>query len=81
MINNHVKKGKKELNFSEWGELDAYDKFGTLEDIQKEVERKTMPIKPYKMMHKDARFSDLEVQAIVEWCKKRSEEITKELSE
>lgn len=81
LVNYDVTKGKKELNFSEWGEMDAYDKFGALEDIQKEVERKTMPVKIYKIMHKDARFSDEEVAEIVAWCKKRSEEITKQLSQ
>ena len=40
IVNIHIVKGKKELNFSEWGELDAYDKFGALKDILNEVERK-----------------------------------------
>lgn len=81
MVNKHVTEGKKELNFSEWGKMDAYDKFGALEDIQKEVERKTMPIKSYTLMHKNARFNEQEVAAIVEWCKKRSEELTQQLSQ
>lgn len=80
MVNEHILDGKKELNFSEWGTLDAYDKFEAFEDIQKEVERKMMPIKSYKLMHKNARLSDQERESIVEWCKKRSDEITKELS-
>lgn len=81
IVNKHVTKGKKELNFSEWGEMDAYDKFGALEDIEKEVERKTMPIKSYTLMHKNARFSTQEVVSIVEWCKKLSEEQTQQLSQ
>ena len=81
LINSHVVKGKGELNFSEWGTFDDYDKFGVFEDIQKEIEQKTMPIKQYTMMHKNARLSDLEMEQIIEWCKKRSSEITKELGE
>ena len=79
MVNKHITEGKKELNFSEWGKQDAYDKFGSFEDISKEVERKTMPIKSYKIMHKNARLSDEETIAFVEWCKKRSAELTEEL--
>ena len=78
-VNKHVVKAKKELNFSEWGEQDAYDKFGSFEDISKEVERKTMPLKSYKLMHKMARLTDEETKALVDWCKKRSEELTEEL--
>lgn len=81
MISKHVTEGKKELNFSEWGEQDAYDKFGAFEDISKEVERKTMPIKSYTFMHRNARFSDEERTAFVEWCKKRSAELTEELKQ
>lgn len=81
MINDHIKEGKKELNFSTWGEQDAYDKFGAFEDITKEVERKKMPIKSYQFMHAKARLTDEERKALVDWCKKRSEEITNELKE
>lgn len=81
MVDKHIKEGKKELNFSEWGEQDAYDKFGAFEDISKEVERKTMPIKSYTFMHKNARFSEDERTAFVEWCKKRSAELTEELKQ
>ena len=79
MVSKHITEGKKELNFSEWGKQDAYDKFGSFEDISKELERKTMPIKSYKIMHKNARLSDEESNAFVEWCKKRSAELTEEL--
>lgn len=81
MVNKHVLKGKDELNFSEWGTLDDYDKFGAFEDIQKEVEQKTMPLKQYTMMHKNARLSEAETEQIIEWCKKRSGELTKALGE
>lgn len=81
MIYEHIKDGKKELNFSTWGEQDAYDKFGAFEDISKEVERKTMPLKSYTFMHSKARLSDEERKTLVDWAKSRSEQITNELKE
>lgn len=81
MIYEHIKDGKKELNFSTWGEQDDYDKFGAFEDMSKEVERKTMPIKAYTFMHSTARLSDDERKALVDWCKMRSEQITNALKE
>lgn len=81
MIYDHIRDGKKELNFSTWGAQDAYDKFGAFEDISKEVERKTMPLKSYTFMHSKARLTDMERKVLVDWAKARSEEITNELKE
>ncbi len=79
MVNRHIIHAKKELNFSEWDEMDAFDKYGAFQDIQKEVEKKHMPLKSYTMMHKKARLSDAERKELVDWCKKRMNEINEEL--
>lgn len=81
MVSKHVVDGKDELNFSEWGEQDAYDKIGSLEDIYEEVERKTMPIKAYSAMHPTARLTDEQRQALCNWTKKLSGELSAKLSE
>ena len=79
LVNKHITDGKKEINFSEWGEQDAFDKYGIFQDIQKEVGEKNMPLKSYTMVHKNARLSDDERKVLVEWCKKRVEELAEEL--
>jgi len=79
MVREHITKGKKEINFSEWGKQDTYDKFVSFEDISKEVGRHTMPLKSYTMMHKKARLTDEERKTLVDWCKKRTTELTEEL--
>ena len=70
MVNKHVVKGKDELNLSDWGELDIYDKIVILEDICQEVERKKMPIKSYTAMHKKAKLSNEQVAALCAWTEK-----------
>lgn len=80
MIDRHVDDGKDELNFSDWGKMDVYDKIGALEDICQEIERKTMPLKSYLIMHGDARLSDEEVSAICAWSKKLSQGLTEKLN-
>ena len=77
LVSKDVIKGKKELNFSEWGEMDDYDKIGAIEDIRQEIEQKTMPIKPYIMMHPDAKLSDEEVAALTAWIDKKAAELVK----
>ncbi len=77
MISKHVVDGKKELNFSEWGTFDDYDKIGALEDIRQEVERATMPLKPYVMMHPEAKLSEEQKKNLLAWIDKKSEELLK----
>jgi uncharacterized membrane protein len=81
MLNKHVTKGKNELNFSEWGELDAYDKIGALEDIRQEVEQKTMPLKAYVAIHKEAKLTDEQRAALIAWIDKKGEELVKSSTE
>jgi mono/diheme cytochrome c family protein len=81
LINKHVVEGKDELNFSEWGKFDNYDKIGDLEDIKQELEQKTMPIKQYTVMHKEARLSDDERDAVFAWIDKKMSELVKSSNE
>ncbi len=75
MVNKHITEGKGELNFSEWGKFDAYDKIVALEDIRQEVEQKTMPLKSYVAMHKEAKLSEEQVAALLDWIDKRGAEL------
>lgn len=81
MVNKHIIEGKKELNFSEWGEMDDYDKIGNVEDIRQELEQKTMPIKQYVAMHKEAKLSDEDRTAIFAWLDKKGNELVKSSNE
>ena len=75
MVDHHVDEGKRELNLSNWGEMDAFDKIGDLEKICREVERKKMPIKSYTSMHKKAKLSEEQVAELCAWSEKLSYEL------
>lgn len=81
MINKHIIEGKDELNFSEWGKLDNYDKIGALEDMRQELEQKTMPIKQYVWMHKEANLTDIDRAAIIAWIDKKGGELVNSSNE
>ncbi len=81
MINNHIIEGKKELNFSEWGKFDNYDKIGALEDIRQELEQKTMPLKQYVILHREAKLTDDDRAAVYAWIDKKGGELVKTSNE
>lgn len=75
MVNKHVIDGKNELNFSDWGKMDVFDKITILEEICQEAERKTMPLKSYKIIHPKAKLSEEQISELCEWTTKLSEEL------
>ncbi|MCY1719071.1 heme-binding domain-containing protein [Prolixibacteraceae bacterium Z1-6] len=75
MVSKHVTNGKEELNFSEWGEMDVFEKITKLEEICQETERKTMPIKSYKVLHSEAKLTDEQISDICNWSTKLSEDL------
>ena len=75
MVNKHVTDGKKELNLSEWKNLDDYDKIKVLEDMKQEIERGTMPLKPYVMMHPVAKLDEETRKAMIAWIDKTSDKL------
>ncbi|WP_026775408.1 heme-binding domain-containing protein [Polaribacter sp. Hel_I_88] len=64
-LEEHVKNGKAELNFSEWGSLSSRRKASKLRSIIKQIESKEMPLDSYTLIHKDAKFSNEETNEII----------------
>lgn len=75
IVNKHVIAGKNELNFSEWRQMDVYDKITILEEMCQEVQRKTMPLKSYKTMHPKAKLTNDEISEFCAWTTQLSEEL------
>lgn len=78
MINNHVVDGKAELNLSEWGQMDVFDKIEILDEMCSEIRGGKMPLKSYTLIHHDARLSKEQVDDLCAWTKKLSDELMSE---
>lgn len=64
-LEEHIKDGKKELNFSEWGSLTNRRKVSKLRSIIKQIESGEMPLNSYTLIHKDAKLSREETNEII----------------
>jgi len=65
----HVNDGKKHLNFSNWVVIPVKKKDKKMNGIMKLVEKKEMPLDSYTWMHSEARLSDVQIKAVVDWTK------------
>ena len=65
----HVKDGKKHLDFSKWSDYSVKRKDHKLEELIEMVEEKEMPLDSYTWTHKKARLSQEQIEEMVSWAK------------
>lgn len=67
LMDKHVREGKEELNFSEFGDYSDRKKRNKLFSIQNQVKDGEMPLSSYTLMHNDAKLTANEKKLIEEW--------------
>jgi hypothetical protein len=75
LVAHHIREGKKQLNFSDWGSKDLLEKLSILGEIQEEVKSGAMPIPSYTLIHWDARLSQQKKDEIILWTDKFTEQL------
>ena len=68
-VADHVKKGRADLNFSQWPVFDLETRSLFLRDIEKQIVDGTMPLGSYVLGHPEARLTDGEKQKILDWAR------------
>jgi hypothetical protein len=64
----HIRNGKAELNFSEFGLYSTRRKISKLNEIANSVRDGTMPLSSYVLFHKNARLSNQEKSLLIDWA-------------
>jgi hypothetical protein len=66
-LNDHIKDGKRDLNFSEFASYRIRRQYRKLEEVADLVKENRMPISSYTMIHKNAILNDKQKQVIYNW--------------
>ena len=69
-VADHVRVGRKDLNFSEWPAFDRELQELAKADIREQVAGGTMPLTSYTWLHPEARLTDAEREVIVAWTRR-----------
>ncbi|WP_026836495.1 heme-binding domain-containing protein [Gillisia sp. JM1] len=69
-LEDHIKHGKEELNFNEFGDYSDRRKKSKLKSILRQVEQNEMPLESYTLIHRDAKISDSEKELVLNWIDK-----------
>ncbi len=67
LMDKHVREGKEELNFSEFGNYSDRKKRNKMFSIHNQIRDGEMPLSSYTLMHNDAKLSVSDKKLIEEW--------------
>lgn len=67
-LSHHIREGKKELNFDEFGSYPGRRQLSKLKSIAGSIKDGSMPFSSYTFMHKEARLSQKENTLIIDWA-------------
>ncbi|MBC7417941.1 MAG: heme-binding domain-containing protein [Pedobacter sp.] len=70
VLANHIKDGKSELNFSEFGSYSARRQKSKLSAVADAIKDKTMPLTSYTLIHNEARLSKKQKELVISWVDK-----------
>jgi len=68
LLAGHIKKGKAELNFNEFGSYSLRRRISKLNGIANSIKDGTMPLSSYTMVHKSARLSKENKALLIDWA-------------
>ena len=68
-MDSHIRKGKEELNFNEFGAYSKRRQLTKLKSIAESIEDSTMPLDSYTFLHQNARLSKKDKALILDWVK------------
>jgi hypothetical protein len=74
MLDSHVREGKEELNFDEFGSYTARKQRSKLRAIGESLDEGSMPLSSYTLIHRDAILSKEDKQLLGNWVKSTSDQ-------
>nr|WP_298989904.1 heme-binding domain-containing protein [uncultured Polaribacter sp.] len=79
-LDEHVRDGKKHLDFSKWSEYSLKRKEHKMDELYEEVEKKEMPLNSYTWTHAEANLTQAQINAVVAWGKKVQADYKQQMS-
>ncbi len=67
-MSDHIREGKKELNFDEFGTYPGRRQLSKLKSLAGSIKDGSMPLSSYNLMHREARLSEKEKEMINDWA-------------
>ena len=77
-LEGHIKDGKKELNFNEFGNYSSRKQRSKLDAISKQIKTNKMPLSSYTLIHGNAILTSTQKEDILNWISKTQDSLATE---
>lgn len=77
-MEEHIKDGKKDLNFNEFGKYSKRKQENKLEAIIKQIKSDEMPLASYTVLHKNAIVTPAQKEEVINWINKTKDSLSLE---
>jgi hypothetical protein len=67
-LDNHIREGKKGLNFDEYTSRNLRYQYHKMEDVVEQLKEGEMPLNSYTWTHKDAKLTTEEKASVTKWA-------------
>jgi len=75
LIEHDVEEGRSQINFSRWAQYNPFDQADKLDKVCELATSGKMPLRPYRMLHPEARLSATEIKALCAWTSGEAERL------
>lgn len=75
-MDGHIEKGKKDLNFDEFGNYSKRKQKSKLDGIVKQIKSDEMPLSSYTLIHKEAILTTAQKKEVIYWMNKIKDSIS-----
>ena len=75
IMSDHIKNGKENLNFSDFGTYSPRKQTNKLRAIKTSIEEGSMPLPAYVIMHGSARLSAEDKKILIDWAEKSKDSL------
>lgn len=75
-MDSHIEKGKKDLNFDEFGNYSKRKQKSKLDGIVKQIKSDEMPLSSYTLIHKEAILTTAQKKEVIYWMNKIKDSIS-----
>lgn len=72
---SHINDGKDELNFSEFAAYSEHRRAKKLLSVSDEVTERSMPLKSYTWIHRDAKLTAAQIKTLADWAEALADKI------
>ncbi len=69
LVVNDVNHAREELNFSDWGAYNEFDRADMLDEACEQASKGKMPLPQYVLVHRGAKLSAADVEALCAWTR------------